>query len=150
MLTPRRTHACTWLLALGVSAGVLVSGSALAGEGPSEDASVQSSWRVAPPTLSLQPEAARLFLHVPPEWLPPPELHGLRPFEPDQRLRFTPEWRPAWNCASRGSGVLCTMGGPPLTLEVEDRLGSLGFSVTVLPRAAVAVLRFDPLPPWLR
>jgi hypothetical protein len=128
MLHLRRPLARMCLLAVGALAGVLVPASARAGEG--EPASVQSRWRLTSPTLSLQPEVARVFLTVPPELLPPPELWWLRPFE------------------LGGSGHVFIY--LPAQIQVVDRSRSLGFGVTVLPRAAVAELRFDPLPAWIR
>lgn len=134
MPTLRRTHARMCLLALGVTACVLVPESARA-ESPSEQASVQTSWRMLPPTLSLQPEAGRVFLRVAPEWLPPP----------DRRLVL-----PSWSCPARSRPVVCTVVGPPIQLQLEHRSRALGFGVAVLPRAAVAMLRFDPVAPWIR
>lgn len=141
----RRTHARMCLPALGVMVAMLTPTSSRAGENPSsDDASVQSSWRPTPPTLSLQPEPARLFLSLPPEWLPPSESRSrLGPFELD-------EWLPIWRCTSSPDCVVCTSVGLNARLDVEDRSGLVGFRITVLPRAAVAELRFDPLPPWLR
>lgn len=143
MLTARRRSAWMRLLAPAVvAAALLVPDPAQAGEG-SSDADVQSSWRLPPPSLRLQPEAARLFINLPPEWMPPREHGRLGPFEFRERLIFVRELQ------SSGHVAASTLGAA-LRFELEDRARSLGFGLTVLPRAAVAVLRFDPLPPQLR
>lgn len=135
MPTLSRSHARTCLLALGVLACVLTPARARA-ESPSERA-----------TLSLQPEAARVFLRVSPEWLLPSDRR-LAPRDP--RAMFLREWTPSWSCAAGSHAVRCTVAGPPIQLELEHRSRRIGFGVTVLPRAAVAVLRFDPVAPWIR
>lgn len=140
MSTARRQPAR--MLASGVLvAALLMPASARAAEG--EGDSKSTSWRLPPPTLRLQPEGARLFLNLPPELMPPPELGGFGPFEFRERLIFVRGQESARR-------VTASTLGASLRFELEDRARSLGFGLTVLPRAAVAVLRFDPLPPQVR
>ncbi|NVB42972.1 hypothetical protein G6O69_34440 [Pseudenhygromyxa sp. WMMC2535] len=92
------------------------------------------------PTLHLQPESARLILDLPPELLPPPDLGAFgRPLDPNVHWDFGDRVHPAR--ASLGAG---------LQLSVDDRRRNLHFQFSLLPRAAVVVLRFDPVAPLLR
>jgi hypothetical protein len=138
MLSPHRSLVRTCLLVLGVSAAMLVPASAEASQ--SERLQLEWSWRMAPPTLRLQPEGARLVLNLPSEWLPPPDLGRLGiPLDPNKHWTFR-----------RAHQLTSASIGAGLQLQVVDRSRSLGFGLTVLPRAAVAVLRFDPLPRQVR
>jgi hypothetical protein len=138
MHVPRRSPARMCLFAAGVLAAMLVPGAAQASQ--SDRLHLELSWRMAPPTLRLQPEGARLLLQLPPEWLPPPDLGRLGvPLDPNVR----------WNFHRAGQQTTASLG-QGLRLEVVARSRSLGFGLTVLPRAAVAELRFDPLPPHVR
>jgi hypothetical protein len=110
------------------------------GEDGDERVQLQTSWRMAPPTLRLQPEGARLVLDLPAEWMPAPDLGRLGiPLDPNKHWRFRSAHQ--LTSASIGAG---------LRLSVEDRTRSVWFGISLLPRAAVAVLRFDPMPAQLR
>lgn len=122
-------------LALGLgAAGLLASPNADARE-------LEITWRMGPPSLRLQPESARLVLNLPAEWMPPadPGPLGVR-LDPNKTWQFRtgPQQRTS---ASIGQG---------LRLQIDDRRRALWFGLSVLPRAAVAELRFDPMPAQVR
>jgi hypothetical protein len=101
---------------------------------PDADAKSRPSWSMAPP-LKLQPEGARLTLELPPEWMPPPDLGVLRfPLDPNKHWEFQRDTR--MTRATLGTSV---------HLHVSDRARSIDFGLSLLPRAAIATLRFDPL-----
>ena len=117
---------------------MLVPGSAFASAG--DDVELQLDWRLAPPALRLQPEGARLVLSLPSEWMPPADLGRLGiKLDPNRYWRFRSSHQ--LTSASIGQG---------LRLSVEDPGRSVWFGLSVLPRAAVAVLHFDPLPAQVR
>ncbi len=124
------------------AAAVLAPATASAGDRggeAGEEMALQLSWRMAPPTLRLQPESARLVLNLPSEWMPPPDLGRFgRPLDPNKRWKFR-----------RAHQLTSASIGAGLRLSVEDRARSVWFGISVMPRAAVAVLRFDPMPPQL-
>jgi hypothetical protein len=122
------------VLGLGLGLGLMLA---------SPDASAREleiTWRMGPPTLRLQPESARLVLDLPAEWMPPPDLGalGVR-LDPNKTWHFrTGQQRTS---ASIGQG---------LRLQIDDRERALWFGLSVMPRAAVAELRFDPMPAQVR
>lgn len=92
------------------------------------------SWSMAPP-LRLQPEGARLTLDLPREWMPAPDYGVLRiPFDPNKHWEFRRDTR--MTRATLGASV---------HLQVTDPSRSVDFGLSLLPRAAIATLRFDPL-----
>jgi hypothetical protein len=92
------------------------------------------SWSMAPP-LRLQPEGARLTLELPNEWMPAPDYGVLRiPFDPNKHWQFR-----------RATRTTRATIGASVHLQVTDRSRSIDFGLSLLPRAAIATLRFDPL-----
>jgi hypothetical protein len=92
------------------------------------------SWSMAPP-LRLQPEGARLVLELPPEWMPAPDFGRLGyAFDPNKHWEF-----------HRATRMTRATLGASVHLQVSDRAHSFDFGLSLLPRAAVATLRFDPL-----
>jgi hypothetical protein len=93
------------------------------------------SWTMAPPLLQLQPEAARLMLLLPPEWMPAPDF-GLRgvPFDPNKHWEFHRDTR--MTRATLGTSV---------HLQITNSSRSFDFGLSLLPRAALATFSFDPL-----
>jgi hypothetical protein len=90
------------------------------------------SWSMAPP-LRLQPEGARLTLELPREWMPAPDLGLLGvPLDPNKHWEFRRAER--MTRATIGTSVHLQVSAP-----------SIDFGLSLLPRAAVATLRFDPL-----
>jgi hypothetical protein len=93
------------------------------------------SWSMTPPPLRLQPEGARLMLELPPEWMPEPDLGRLGfPLDPNKHWEFR-----------RASRMTRATIGTSVHLHVSDRSRSVDFGLSLLPRAAIATLRFDPL-----
>lgn len=95
--------------------------------------------RGARPNLHLQPESARLVLALPTELMPPPDLGLLgsltgEPMDPNKHWDFR-----------TGAGLGRASLGAGLRLSLDDRGGAFGFDLALLPRAAVAELRFDPV-----
>jgi hypothetical protein len=94
------------------------------------------SW-TSPPQLQLQPERARLMLVLPIEWMPAPDYGSLgslgMPFDPHKRWVFHRDER-------RTQATI----GTSLRLRVTDPKHSIDFRLRLMPRAAIAVLRFDP------
>lgn len=92
------------------------------------------SGTLAPP-LRLQPEGARLTLELPREWMPAPDygILGLW-FDPNKHWEF-----------HRDNRTTRATLGTQVHLHVVDRSRSLDFGLSLLPRAAIATLRFDPL-----
>ncbi len=129
--------------AFGFAAALLLPALAQASDRPrnaGDEVRLQLSWRMAPPTLRLQPEGARLVLDLPAEWMPAPDFGRLgRPLDPNKSWTF-----------HGGHQRTSASIGTSLRLSVEDRSRSLWFGISVLPRAAVAVLRFDPVPAQVR
>ena len=141
----RRSHRLfrSWtrgLLALGFVLAPVRASASEPGRDAGDDSGLQLEWRMAPPTLRLQPEGARLVLNLPIEWMPAQDFGRLgRPLDPNKYWNF------------RGGRQLTSASiGTGLRLSVEDRTRSVWFGISVLPRAAVAVIRFDPLPAQLR
>jgi hypothetical protein len=92
------------------------------------------SWSVAPP-LRLEPEGARLVLDLPREWMPAPDVGRLGfLLEPNKHREFRQ--------AARTTRATI---GTSVHLHVTDRAHSIDFGLSLLPRAAIATLRFDPL-----
>lgn len=137
---PAASRAAKLGVALTVAALAWVAAPAEAEAGAGDSAELRLSWRMAPPTLRLQPESARLVLTLPIEWMPPPDLGplGVR-LDPNKYWRFRNG--PQLTSASIGQG---------LRLQIEDREHAVWFGLSVLPRAAFATLRFDPLPAQVR
>jgi hypothetical protein len=118
---------------------MLLAPASASASGPDE-VELQLNWRMGPTTLRLQPEGARLVLSLPTEWMPPPDLGRLGiKLDPNRYWRFRSHHQ--LTSASIGQG---------LRLSVDDQSHSVWFGLSVLPRAAVAVLRFDPLPAQVR
>jgi hypothetical protein len=92
------------------------------------------SWSMAPP-LRLQPEGARLMLELPREWMPAADL-GL--------LGYTIDPNKHWEFRRSTRMTRATLG-TSVHLHVSDRARSIDFGLSLLPRAAIATLRFDPL-----
>jgi hypothetical protein len=98
----------------------------------------QLSW--VAPQLHLQPEGARLMLILPPEWLPPPDQGGALggalggSFDPNKHWEFR-----------RDALTTRATLGASVHLHLTNTAGSIDFGLSLLPRAAVAVLRFDPI-----
>jgi hypothetical protein len=122
-------------------ATMVLSPSAQAGEpssGPSLGSTVfgtpRVSWSMAPP-LRLQPEGARLVLELPPEWMPAPDVGLLGfAFDPNKHWEFR-----------RATRLTRATIGASVHLQVSDPARSFDFGLSLLPRAAVATLHFDPL-----
>lgn len=95
------------------------------------------SWSMTPPPLRLQPEGARLMLELPPEWMPAPDLGRLGVvLDPNKHWEFR-----------RATRMTRATLGASVHLHVTDRSRSIDFGLSLLPRAAIATLRFDPLGP---
>ncbi|KIG14416.1 hypothetical protein DB30_06759 [Enhygromyxa salina] len=90
------------------------------------------SWTMPPP-LQLQPERARLMLVLPVEWMPATDYGFLAGFEPYKRWEFQRDQRQ----------TQATIG-TSLRLRVTDPEHSIDFRLRLMPRAAIAVLHFDP------
>jgi hypothetical protein len=125
-------------------ASVLVTPEASAGE-PDEPAPAlgtttfgvpRPSWHFAPP-LQLQPERARLMLTLPVEWMPPvdPGALGLRGINLDPQK--------SWVFQRDQLQTRATIG-TSFRLHISSPEHSIDFGLRVMPRAAFAVLRFDP------
>ena len=97
------------------------------------------SWNMAP-ELQLQPERARLMLVLPPEWMPTPDFGALgrlgMPLDPSKSWVFR---RP-----QRTSHATSVTIGTSVRLRITDPSRSIDFGLRLMPRAAIAVLRFDP------
>lgn len=94
------------------------------------------SWTMAPP-LRLQPEGARLMLELPREWMPAPDLG---------RLGFPLDTNKHWEFHRATRTTRATLG-TSVHLHISDRSRAIDFGLSLLPRAAIATLRFDPLGP---
>jgi hypothetical protein len=95
------------------------------------------SWSMTPPPLRLQPEGARLMLELPREWMPAPDFGRLGiPLDPNKHWEFR-----------RATRMTRATLGTSVHLHVSDRARSIDFGLSLLPRAAIATLRFDPLGP---
>jgi hypothetical protein len=93
------------------------------------------SWSTTPPPLRLQPEGARLMLELPREWMPAPDLGWLGvPLDPNKHWEFR-----------RATRMTRATLGTSVHLHISDRSRSIDFGLSLLPRAAIATLRFDPL-----
>lgn len=91
------------------------------------------SWSMTPPPLRLQPEGARLMLELPPEWMPAPDLGRLGyALDPNKHWEFR-----------RATRMTRATLGTSVHLHVTDRSRSIDFGLSLLPRAAIATLRFD-------
>ncbi|PRQ05242.1 hypothetical protein [Enhygromyxa salina] len=91
------------------------------------------SWTMAPP-LQLQPERARLMLLLPTEWMPTPDYGKLGvPFDPEKSWEFQNDQR-----------LTEATIGTSLRLRITDPEHSIDFRLRLMPRAAIAVLHFDP------
>lgn len=145
----RRKCVASWIFAAAASlVSVLVAPVAGAGESagePDKPAPVlgttafgvpRPSWHVAP-TLQLQPERARLMLTLPVEWMPPAELGALAmrglDFDPNKSWVF-----------QRDQLMTRATIGTSFRLHISSPEHSIDFGLRVMPRAAFAVLRFDP------
>lgn len=138
-----RSRLLGWVVsAAAMLAAALVSPDAHAGKGdrsmPTLGAALfgtpRPSWSMVPPLL-LQPEHARLTLELPREWMPAPDFGVLRmPLDPNKHWEFRRDTR--LTRATLGTSV---------HLQVSDRSRSIDFGLSLLPRAAIATLRFDPL-----
>jgi hypothetical protein len=143
-----------WIVgAMGMAASMLLSPNAEAspgdrgGDSQSEPASPslgetkfgtpRLSWTMAPPLLRLQPEGARLMLELPPEWMPAADLGLLGiPIDTNKHWEFR-----------RATRMTRATLGTSVHLHVSDRSRAIDFGLSLLPRAAIATLRFDPLGP---
>jgi hypothetical protein len=143
---PRRSaRFAGWLAgAAALAATALIAPEAAAADG--ETFSLMSTvfgppnrqWTMAPP-LHLQPEGARLVLYLPSEWMPPPDYGVLGvPFDPNKHWEFR-----------RSSALTRATLGTSVHLHVNDPSHSIEFGLSLLPRAAIAVLHFDPAA-WAR
>lgn len=97
------------------------------------------SWNLAPP-LNLQPESARLVLYLPSEWMPPTPRTGSAGallLDPNKHWEFR-----------RATRLTRATIGASVHLHINDSARSIDFGLSLLPRAALAVLRFDPLARW--
>jgi hypothetical protein len=97
------------------------------------------SWNMAPP-LHLQPESARLVLYLPSEWMPPAPRAGSFGnliLDPNKHWEFR-----------RATRLTRATIGTSVHLHINDPARSIDFGLSLLPRAAIAVLRFDPLARW--
>lgn len=134
-----------WLLGVGALLAVsLAAPEASASEPRTSDlgstvfGTPRLSWN-AGPRVRLQPEAGRISLELPVEWMPPPDFGFLGlPLDPNKHWDFHNASR--WTRASLGTG---------LRVQINDPRRSVDFGLSVVPRAAVAVLRFDPIA-WTR
>lgn len=140
----RRKRSAAWLMAVGVGlAGCLVAGTAHADEpqpsrelGATAFGTPRLAWNAAPP-LRLQPEGARLMLELPPEWMPEPDYGRLgRAFDPNKHWEIHRAVTTRWTL------------GTQVHLHVTDPAHSIDFGLSLMPRAAFAVLRFDPIARW--
>ncbi|MFO7561511.1 MAG: hypothetical protein R6X02_02610 [Enhygromyxa sp.] len=135
-MTPTRTRL---LVSGALAAALLAPASAGAFERPPYDVSVQSSW--PQPDLPLQAEGPRLFLDLPPEWLPLSESGGLGPLDFAGGLVFL-------RASRRSFDLSASFSGTTLHLDLQHR--SFEFGLVVKSQAAVMVLRFDPIPARFR
>jgi hypothetical protein len=111
------------------------------GESPSLGSTIfgtpRLSWSMAPPLLRLQPESARLMLELPREWMPAPDIGRLgHLFDTNKHWEFR-----------RATRMTRATLGTSVHLHVTDRSRAVDFGLSLLPRAAIATLRFDPLGP---
>lgn len=95
------------------------------------------SWSMTPPLLRLQPESARLVLELPREWMPAPDLG---------RLGYELDTNKHWEFRRATRMTRATLG-TSVHLHITDRARAIDFGLSLLPRAAIATLRFDPLGP---
>lgn len=126
-----------WVFAAAASlASVLIAPEAAAAEpelGTTVFGVPRLSWHMAPP-LQLQPERARLMLVLPIEWMPATDLGALgMPLDPNKRWVF-----------HRAQLSTQATIGTSLRLRITDPAHSIDFGLRLMPRAAIAVLRFDP------
>jgi len=92
------------------------------------------SWSMAPP-MHLQPERARLILTLPSEWMPTPDPGQVRIHIPTTKdFEFQ---RERLNATARV--------GSEIRLHLTVPRHALDFDLSLMPRAAIAVLRFDPV-----
>ena len=132
----RRTRAVGWLLgAAAMIAAAFVAPEANAAE-PSFD-TPRLRW-AGTSNLELQPHYARVMLPLPSEWMPAPDLGllGARGISlvPQKEFEFH----------RRGLTTQAVIG-PNVYLQIEDRAHYVAFGLRLMPRSAVAVLRFDPM-----
>ncbi|WP_106392692.1 hypothetical protein [Enhygromyxa salina] len=121
--------------AAAMMAASLVSPEAVAAEplGTTLLGAPRMSWRMPPP-LNLQPERARLVLNLPPEWMPAPDFGILGvPLDPSIDWEFR-----------RAQRMTRATIGTSVRLQISDPAHSIHFGLRLMPRAAIAVLRFDP------
>jgi hypothetical protein len=95
------------------------------------------SWSMTPPPLRLQPESARLVLELPREWMPAPDFG---------RLGYELDTNKHWEFRRATRMTRATLG-TSVHLHITDRARAIDFGLSLLPRAAIATLRFDPLGP---
>lgn len=90
-----------------------------------------------PPVINLQPQRARLMLNLPSEWMPEPDIGFLAA----RGISLVPQKE--WEFHRAHLRTKATIG-PNVVLRIQDRAHSLDFGLRLMPRSAVAVLRFDP------
>ena len=137
----RRTRAAGWLLgAAAMFAAALVAPEASAAapsiDGPSFD-TPHLRWS-GTSNLELQPHYARVMLPLPSEWMPAPDLGYLG----SRGISLVPQKE--FEFSRRGLTTQAVIG-PNVYLRIEDRAHSVAFGLRLMPRSAVAVLRFDPI-----
>lgn len=134
----------TWSVALGLGLGVAgISAEAEAAE-PSTDYQIEYgktrfgtprlAWSMAPP-INLQPERARLMLALPPEWMPAQDEGVLRLYLPTTK---------DFDFHGAMLSARATVGSE-MHLHLSAPAKALDFDLSIMPRGAVAVLRFDPI-----
>jgi hypothetical protein len=128
-----------WVVGAAAIAGTMIVAPSAHASTPSPEGSTvfgtpRVNWSMAPP-LRLQPEGARLVLDLPREWMPAPDFGRLGyAFDPNKHWEFR-----------RATRMTRATLGASVHLQVSDRARSFDFGLSLLPRAAVATLRFDPL-----
>jgi hypothetical protein len=108
---------------------------------PTRFSTPRASWQIPPPDLrELQPRLARVWLELPPEWLPPRAV-GIGVW-----ARFTVllDQGESWELA-HGRALDFGLDKVGLALQVEDDARRVRGGVIALPRALVIELRFDVL-----
>lgn len=104
-------------------------------------ATPRASWQIAPPSMrELQPRLARVWLELPPEWLPPMAVEvGFW-----ARFNVLLDQRDSWEL-DYGRELVFGLDQVGLALQVDDDERGLSGGFIALPRALVFELRFDVL-----
>lgn len=104
------------------------------------------TWYAPQFQIQLQPERARLMLFLPKEWMPAPDPGVLAAmgFSGVEGMDSLPaSLGTQWVFHQRHSMLTATMA-TSVGLEISAPYHSVDFQLRLMPRAAIAVLRFDP------